>query len=43
MRARHRLSKLLLRHGLVYSGGKAWTVRHDAWPEPSGSTPRRRS
>ena len=31
MRARHRLSKLLLRHGLVYSGGKAWTVRHDAW------------
>ena len=25
MRARHRMSKLLLRHGIVYSGGKAWT------------------
>jgi len=31
MRARHRLSKLLLRHGIVYSGGQAWTGRHDAW------------
>ena len=31
MRARHRLSKLLLRHGIVYSGGKAWTLAHDAW------------
>jgi transposase len=31
MRARHRLSKLLLRHGLVYSGGKAWTSKHDGW------------
>ncbi len=31
MRARHRLSKLLLRHGLVYSGGKAWSQAHDAW------------
>jgi len=31
MRARHRLSKLLLRHGIVYSGGAAWTGRHDAW------------
>ncbi len=31
MRARHRLSKLLLRHGIVYSDGKAWTGRHDAW------------
>ena len=31
MRARHRLSKLLLRHGLVYYGGNAWTARHDAW------------
>lgn len=30
-RARHRLSNLLLRHGLVYSGGRAWTLRHDAW------------
>ena len=31
MRARHRLSKLLLRHGLVYSDGAAWTGRHDVW------------
>ena len=31
MRARHRLSKLLLRHGIVYSGGQAWTGRHDCW------------
>jgi transposase len=31
MRARHRLSKLLLRHGRVYGDGQAWTVRHDAW------------
>ena len=31
MRARHRLSKLLLRHGQVYSGGNAWTQMHDRW------------
>jgi len=31
MRARHRLSKLLLRNGIVYSGGRAWTGQHDAW------------
>ena len=31
MRARHRLSKLLLRYGIVYNGGKAWTGRHDVW------------
>lgn len=31
MRARHRLSKLLLRHGHVYYGGKAWTGAHEAW------------
>jgi transposase len=31
MRARHRLSKLLLRQGIVYSGGRAWTGTHDAW------------
>ena len=30
MRARHRLSKLLLRHGLVYNA-TAWTRTHDAW------------
>jgi len=31
MSARHRLSKLLLRQGIVYSGGKAWTGVHEAW------------
>lgn len=31
MSTRHRLSKLLLRHGLVYETGKAWTGAHDAW------------
>jgi transposase len=31
MRARHRLSKMLLRHGIVYYDGKAWTGHHDAW------------
>jgi transposase len=31
MRARHRLSKLLLRHGIVYYGGDAWTGKHDTW------------
>jgi len=30
MRARHRLSKLLLRHGLVYDGS-AWTLAHTRW------------
>ena len=30
MRARHRLSKLLLRHGLVYDSS-AWTGAHDSW------------
>jgi len=30
MRARHRLSKLLLRHGLVYEAS-AWTGAHEAW------------
>ena len=30
MRARHRLSKLLLRHGVVYDA-TAWTRAHDAW------------
>lgn len=30
MRTRHRLSKLLLRHGRVFEG-RAWTVGHDAW------------
>ena len=31
MRARHRLSKLLLRRGIIYSGGQAWTGAHDTW------------
>src|SRR5450755_490392 len=31
MRARHRCSKLLLRHGIVYSGGKAWNGVHERW------------
>jgi transposase len=31
MSARHRVSKLLLRHGIVYSGGKAWTGKHELW------------
>jgi transposase len=31
MRVRHRVSKLLLRHGHVYYGGKAWTGAHEAW------------
>lgn len=29
--ARQRLSKLLLRHGQVYSGGTAWTQAHQRW------------
>ncbi|AFA76182.1 putative transposase (plasmid) [Gordonia polyisoprenivorans VH2] len=31
MRARHRLSKLLLRQGIVYYDGKAWTGKHEQW------------
>ena len=32
MRARHRLGKLLLRHGERYPGpGKAWSAKHMAW------------
>ena len=31
MRARQRLSKLLLRQGIVYYDGNAWTGRHDMW------------
>jgi transposase len=31
MSARHRLSKLLLRLGIVYSGGALWTGAHDRW------------
>jgi transposase len=31
MRARHRLSKLLLRHGIRFDDGRAWTERHRQW------------
>ncbi|MFW6186860.1 MAG: IS110 family transposase [Actinomycetota bacterium] len=31
MRTRHRVSKLLLRHGLVYPHGRAWTAQHLSW------------
>jgi transposase len=31
MRCRHRLSKLLLRHGHRFDDGPAWTDRHRAW------------
>lgn len=31
MRCRHRVSKLLLRHGIVYSGGPTWTGVHETW------------
>jgi transposase len=31
MRARHRLSKFLLRHGIVYAGGRTWGADHDRW------------
>jgi transposase len=31
MRCRHRLSKLLLRRGIRFEDGRAWTARHRAW------------
>jgi transposase len=31
MRVRHRLSKLLLRQGVIYSGGTPWTCAHEEW------------
>jgi transposase len=31
MRCRHRLSKLLLRRGVRFDDGRAWTERHRAW------------
>ena len=31
MRARHRLSKLLLRHGIGFEDSNAWTERHQRW------------
>ena len=39
MRARHRLSKLLLRHGIVYSGGKPWTGAHEPGCAPQRASP----
>ena len=30
-RARHRLSKMLMRHGIQFDDGRAWTDRHRAW------------
>jgi len=31
MAVRHRLSKLLLRYGIVYYGGEAWSKKHELW------------
>src|SRR3954453_1781587 len=31
MRARHRLSKMLMRHGVRFDDGRAWTDRHRTW------------
>ena len=31
MRCRHRLGKLLLRHGIRFEDGDAWTTRHRQW------------
>jgi transposase len=31
MRSRHRLSKLLLGHGIRFDDGRAWTERHRQW------------
>lgn len=31
MSVRHRVSKLLLRQGIVYYGGEAWTGKHEQW------------
>jgi len=39
MRARHRLSKLLLRHGLVWPGS-AWTLAHERWLRSLSFAPR---
>ena len=31
LRCRHRLGKMLLRRGLVFTGGRPWTARHRQW------------
>jgi hypothetical protein len=53
MRARHRLLELLLRHGVRFDDGSAWTQRHRDWlatvklgwpaAQATCSTPRARS
>ena len=40
MRVRHRLSKLLLRQGIVYSGGRPWTCVHESGCARNASTTR---
>lgn len=30
-RTRHRLGKFLLRHGRIWRGGRAWTIKHEQW------------
>src|SRR3954470_17882883 len=37
MRCRHRISKLLLRRGIRFDDGRAWTERHRAWLAGVGS------
>jgi transposase len=39
MSVRHRLSKLLLRQGIVYYGGKSWTANHDRWLQAQRRNP----
>ncbi len=31
VRARHRLTKFLLRHDQIYRDGSAWTIKHEQW------------
>ena len=40
MSSRHRLSKLLLRRGIVYSGGEAWTAKTGSGYAVNVSIPR---
>lgn len=36
LRARHRLSKFLIRHGRVWNNGRKWTDRHLRWVKEQG-------
>ncbi|MFT4124980.1 MAG: hypothetical protein QM662_01965 [Gordonia sp. (in: high G+C Gram-positive bacteria)] len=36
MAARHRLSTMLLRRGIVYYDGRTWTATHDRWLRARG-------